>query len=95
MLFRSELKEWYALASYLGTFESSGLPLQYAQPDGRKAVSHSWNPIALVRSPNWITLTAVLLLTMVVLLAAFIIRQVLRAKRRRRYGKSKPRFFKR
>ncbi|MCI9579834.1 MAG: bifunctional metallophosphatase/5'-nucleotidase [Oscillospiraceae bacterium] len=91
----NELKEWYALASYLGTFESSGLPLQYAQPDGRKAVSHSWNPIALVRSPNWITLTAVLLLTMVVLLAAFIIRQVLRAKRRRRYGKSKPRFFKR
>lgn len=91
----SEIKEWYALASYLAQFGDDGLPQQYAQPDGRKAVSHSWNPIELVKSPNWITLVTVLVLAVVVLLAALAVRQILRAKHRRRYGKRKNRFFKR
>jgi len=91
----NEVKEWYALASYLESFGADGVPQQYAQPDGRKAVSHSWNPIELVKRPNWITLAAVLVLAVVVLLAALAVRQILRAKRRRRYGKRKNRFFKR
>src|SRR5699024_7053229 len=37
----NELKEWYALAAYLQSFGEDGLPDSYAQPDGRKEVSHS------------------------------------------------------
>lgn len=28
--------------------------------DGRKSVDRSWNPIELLRSPNWITLVTLL-----------------------------------
>ena len=77
-----EVKEWYALASYLrsmGTVDG-----RYAAPEGRKIVSRSWNPIELVRSPGWITLTALAVVLLVLVLAVLLIRRLLRPAGRRR-----------
>ncbi|MCI8812959.1 MAG: bifunctional metallophosphatase/5'-nucleotidase [Oscillibacter sp.] len=65
----NEIKEWYALAMYLQALGPDGIPARYSAPDGRKTVSRSWNPVELVKSPNWITLlvlAAILLLTIAV-----------------------------
>ena len=66
-----EIKEWYALAAYLQHFGSDGLPDQYAQPDGRKDVSRSWNRVVLVRSPGWPTFFALAALLLILAGAAF------------------------
>ncbi|USF25962.1 hypothetical protein N510_000878 [Firmicutes bacterium ASF500] len=85
----NEIKEWYALAAYLQSFGEEGLSRRYSYPngDGRKDVSHSWNPIELVKNPSWITLAALAVLTAVVVLAVFLIRWLHYARKRRRYGK--------
>lgn len=87
----NEIKEWYALAAYLQSFGEEGVPGRYAQPggDGRKDVSRSWNPVELVREPNWITLVTLVVLAALVVLAFFVIRALRYAHRRRRYGKKK------
>ena len=81
-----EIKEWYALAAYLQHFGADGLPDQYAQPDGRKDVSRSWNPVELVCSPGWPTLLALAALLLVLAGAALLIRRIVRRRRRRRRG---------
>ena len=83
----NEIKEWYALAAYLQSFGEEGLSRRYSYPngDGRKDVSHSWNPI--VKNPNWITLAALAVLVVVVALAVFAVRWLHYARKRRRYGK--------
>lgn len=85
----NEIKEWYALAAYLESFGEEGIPGWYSKPsgDGRKNVSRSWNPIELVKDPSWITLAALAVLLVVLALAAFVIRWLYYARRRRRYGK--------
>lgn len=83
----NEIKEWYALAAYLKNFGQSGVPAKYHDPDvcGTKRVSSSWNPIQLLRSPNWITLAAMAIVVLLILLAVFILRKVGRRRRDRRY----------
>lgn len=83
----NEIKEWYALAAYLKTFGQSGVPAKYHDPDvcGTKRVSSNWNPIQLLRSPNWITLAAAVIVVLLILLAVFILRKVGRRRRDRRY----------
>ena len=79
----TEVKEWYALASYLqsmGTVDS-----RYAAPEGRKTVSRSWNPIELVRSPGWITLAAMALAVLVVAIIVLLVTKPLRRRSRRGY----------
>lgn len=85
----SEIKEWYALAAYLSSFGEDGLPGRYAQPDGRKVVSRSWNPLELVKNANWITVLTLIVLAVAVVSAVFLIRALRYARRRRRYGKKK------
>ena len=77
----SEIKEWYALAAYLQSFREDGLPSRYAAPDGRKAVSRSWNPIELLKNPGGITLAALAVLAGTAALAVVLVRR-LRAARR-------------
>lgn len=92
----SEVKEWYALAGYLASFpEENGtpaIPNSYAQPDGRKDVSHSLNPIELLRSPSWLTVAAVLVLLLVVTAAVLLVRRLTRRVRGRRYGGHRRRY---
>ncbi len=83
----NEIKEWYALAAYLQSFGEEGIPSRYAQPDGRKDVSRSWNPVELVTNPNWITLAALAVLTVAAAAVFFLLRWLHYARRRRRYGK--------
>lgn len=85
----SEIKEWYALAAYLSSFGEDGLPGRYARPDGRKVVSRSWNPVELMKNANWITVLALIVLTVTAVSAFFLIRALRYAHRRRRYGKRK------
>ena len=82
----NEIKEWYALAAYLQSFGSEGLPNGYAQSDGRKNVSHSWSPIQLLKHPNWITLAALAVLVLVVLAVFLAARALVQRQRGRRYG---------
>ncbi len=84
-----EIKEWYALAAYLESFGEEGLPHRYASPDGRKQVSRSWNPVELLKNPNWITLAALLVLAVLFALAVLIVKKFSAARRKRRYGKKK------
>ena len=83
----NEIKEWYALAAYLKTFGQSGVPAGYQDPDscGTKHVSSSWNPVQLLRSPNWITLAAAAVVVLLILLAVFLLRKVDRRRKNRRY----------
>lgn len=82
----SEVKEWYALASYLEELEQ--VPERYAAPEGRKVVISSWNPVELLKSPNWITLLVLALILVVIAAVVLVIRAVVRRKRGRRYGRS-------
>ena len=80
----NELKEWYALAAYLESFGQEGVPSSYASGDGRKEVSHSLNPIELLKNPSWITLVTLLVIVLVIALVVFLVRRFV-FRRRRRY----------
>lgn len=82
----NEVKEWYALAAYLQSFGKDGIPGTYAMPDGRKMVSHSLNPIALLKTPNWITLVVLLVLVIVAAVVVLVVRAIFNRLRGRRYG---------
>ncbi|MGM9606215.1 MAG: bifunctional metallophosphatase/5'-nucleotidase [Oscillospiraceae bacterium] len=81
----SEVKEWYALASYL---ESLGtVPAEYSAPQGRKVVYSSWSPIQLLKSPNWITLLVLLILVVLIVVIVLVVCALVRRKSKRRYGR--------
>ncbi len=77
----SEIKEWYALAMYLQALGT--IPGRYSAPDGRKAVSRSWNPAELLKNPNWITLLALAVILLAIAAAVLVVRFILRRRRRR------------
>lgn len=83
----SELKEWYALATYLASFPSEGgvpqVPARYAGPEGRKVRVESWSPVALFRQPNWVTLLVLAVAVLLIALVVFIVYRVATRKRRR------------
>ncbi|MFR8517042.1 MAG: 5'-nucleotidase C-terminal domain-containing protein, partial [Emergencia timonensis] len=83
----SELKEWYALASYMDYFSDDQVPEKYSATEGRKKLNDSWNPIHLLKNPNkffWIiTAAAALVLSLLALIVILVVRLV----RRIRYGK--------
>ncbi len=81
----SELKEWYALASYLDELDQ--IPAKYAAPEGRKVVTASWNPIQLLRNPNWITLVVLLIVLLLIAVIVLIISAAVRRRKGRRYGR--------
>ena len=77
------VKEWHAIATYLQDMGEEMDP-QYAQPDGRKVVYSSLNPVKLLRNANkftWIALGVILLL---ILLAYGIFRLIRRRSRKKR-----------
>ena len=85
----NEIKEWYALASYLKTFEKNedGIPVvpdSYSKPEARKVSYASMNPYELLRSANiftWIVVLLVLIiLTAIVLVVWKIVSHVKKKK---------------
>ena len=85
-----EVKEWWALAYYLKSFDKiDGLPQipdYYAQPQGRKVVDNSKNIITLLKNPNKIALMFYGLVLVLIVIIVFVIRAI---RRKRRKGKSK------
>lgn len=81
----SEVKEWYALASYLEYLGQ--VPGEYAGALGRKVVYSSWNPIDLLKSPNWITLLVLLIVVVLIAVIVLVVRAIVCRKSRRRYGR--------
>ena len=78
-----EIKEWYALASYLDMLGT--VPSLYSGPDGRKVVNNSKNLYELLKAPNWITLTVlgiILLLILIIALVIFLIVRKIRKKKK-------------
>lgn len=88
----NEVKEWYALASYIQSHPNGEIPQCYDMEHAveRKVESHSWNPVALLKGANGITIGVLCLgLALVLILAVLIPRLVLRIRSNRRYGKRK------
>ncbi len=80
----SEVKEWYALASYLDSMDT--VSERYSAPEGRKNVYSSWNPIKLLKNANWITILVLVLILVVIAVIVLVIRAIVRRKNNRRYG---------
>ena len=88
----NEIKEWYALAAYLQSFGTDGVPSHY-EAGSCKTISTSWNPIELVKNPSLFSVGLVLVLILVVLLVVFLVRTLIRRGRRRRGGGYRRRRF--
>lgn len=84
----SELKEWYALASYIDSFDDGEVPEDlYGELQGRKVQEDSWSPFKMLKQTNkffWMLIAAVaLVLALVTLIVVLVVKGV----RRARYGK--------
>ena len=78
----NEIKEWYALASYLqhmGTISE-----EYSDPQGRKIVDDSMNPIDLIKDPGPTTLAVMGVILILILLVSVILRSILRRIHRKK-----------
>ncbi len=79
-----ELKAWYALASYIDSFEGDEVPEYYASLHNRKNDVTSWNPIELVKQPNkvgYILMAAVAVLILVVIGIVALVRKIRRKRK--------------
>ena len=78
-----EVKEWYAIASYLQSMGT--VSDDYADVQGRKIIDNSKNPIALLKGANWITLLvlaiAVLLIVLIVVIVRVIVKKVKKSRK--------------
>ena len=71
-----EVKEWYAIASYLQSMGT--VSDDYADVQGRKVIDNSKNPIALLRGANWITLLVLAIVLLVIVLVVVIVRVIVK-----------------
>ena len=78
----NEIKEWYALASYLA--DMGTVSPEYSSPDGRKTVDDSWSLTHLLSNPNGITLAVLAIVVVLILVVVLLIRRCVRRHRRKR-----------
>ena len=83
----ANLKEWYAIADYLDSMEGD-LDSRYAQPDGRKVVYKSLNPVKLLRNANIFTYIVLVLIIGIITAVVFIVRAVVRKVKRKKAAKA-------
>lgn len=81
----NEVKEWYAIASYLKQMGGE-MDSRYAAPDGRKTVYASLNPVELLKSPNKFTVIALAVILVALAVLVLAVRLILRRARRGRGG---------
>ena len=77
----NEVKEWYAIASYLEQMGGE-MDSRYAAPDGRKTVYASLNPVELLKSPNKFTVIALVVILVVLAVLVLVVRLIVRRARR-------------
>ncbi len=81
----NEIKEWYALASYIESFDDGKIPDRYsnANSTSRKIEKDSWSPAALLVNANWITYAVIgsgILVIALIVLVIILIRRHHRKK---------------
>ena len=83
-----EIKAWYALASYIDSFDENKVPEYYGQTHGRKTEIDSKSPGELLKQPNKIAIIVsgvVIVLAMIIIGIIILIRKIVR--RRKNDGK--------
>lgn len=77
------LKEWYAISAYLQEMGGE-MDAAYAQPDGRKVVYSSLNPVKLLRNANKFTYILLAVILLLVLTVVWITKAVIRRRNRKK-----------
>ena len=80
----AEVKEWYALASYLQSMGT--VDQRYSAPEGRKTVAPSWNPVDLLAHPNSFALIVYGVMLLLVAAVALVVVLICRRRSRRSRG---------
>jgi 2',3'-cyclic-nucleotide 2'-phosphodiesterase (5'-nucleotidase family) len=88
----NEIKEWYALASYLASFEpgDDGVPVipeRYAGVEGRKVANATWNPVEILKAPNVVGRAVYALIGIVIITIWGVIVVIKKLRARARKGK--------
>lgn len=85
---KSEVKEWYALVSYLKSFDKvdgiSEIPAYYQEIQGRKNVEDEHSIAAILSSPNHIAFMLYGIILVLVAIIVLIVRLLLRLRKKRR-----------
>ncbi len=76
------LKEWYAIADYLGSMNGE-MDSRYATTDGRKVVYTSLNPVKLLKNANIFTWIVLILLVGIVAVVVLVIRSIVRRRKKK------------
>ncbi len=83
-----EVKEWYAIAKYLQSFdkidEVPQVPVYYDQMQNRKIVEHNSNLFAILKNPNRIIVTAYSIILTFVGIVVLIITLIVKRRRRKK-----------
>ena len=82
----ANLKEWYAIADYLDSMDGE-LDSRYAEPDGRKVVYKSLNPVKLLRNANIFTYIVLVVIVGLITAIVFIVRAIVRKVKRKKAAK--------
>lgn len=73
-----EVKAWYALTSYIDSFENDEIPAYYSKVQGRKTEVNNWNPVEIFKQPNkvfWIIACVVIVVACTFALVFRIVRR--------------------
>lgn len=85
---KEELKEWYAVVSYLQSFDKVDgvpqIPAFYEKAQGRKIVDNSKNILVLLRNPNMISLTVYIAVPVILILFTMLIVKIAKRVRKRK-----------
>lgn len=79
-----ELKAWYAVASYIDSFENGKVPQKYSKTEARVTIVASWNPVELLKQPNKIACivsVAAIVFVLVVIGIVVLIRKFIRRRK--------------
>lgn len=92
----AEVKEWYALASYLDSFDEnesgiSEIPDRYEKAEGRKVDTDSKNIMELLKSPNKFFFIICGIVLLVIAIIVLLVRWIVRWYTKRRAKKRKDR----
>ncbi len=77
------LKEWYAITSYLQTMDGE-MDEAYAQPDGRKVVYRSLNPVDMVRNANKFTYIVIALAVVIIAVIVLIVVKIIKKNKKKK-----------
>ena len=85
---QQEIKEWYAIANYIKSFDQVDgvpqIPAYYDEPHDRKVVEHDSNILAILKNPNGIILTVYAVVIGFVVLVALLVLFIIKRRKRKK-----------